>query len=285
MPAPALELRGITRRCGTTLANDDVSLELRPGEVHAVVGENGAGKTTLMKVLFGLFSPDAGEIRVDGRPVRIASPADAMRLGIGMVHQHFMLVESLTVAENVTLGREHTGPLGWRRADDDERTVAELARRFSMPVDPRAKVAGLSVGEQQRVEILKALYRGARVLILDEPTAVLTPQEVDELFAVLRALQREGTTIVLITHKLSEVKALADRVTVLRSGRVVGGGEAREFTRERLAELMVGRVPAPLGERVAREPGPEVLEARELLVHDPRGLPAVRGVSLSVRAG
>ncbi len=284
-PGPIVSLRDVTRRFGPVLANDRVSLDLHAGEVHALVGENGAGKSTLMKVLYGLHPPQSGEIRVDGERVSIPSPAHAMRLGLGMVHQHFLLVDTLSVAENVVLGREPREALGAFAPARAERVVAWLSERHGLPVRPGARVAELSVGEQQRVEILKALYRGARVLILDEPTAVLTPQEVDELFGVLRELKTAGTAIVLITHKLAEVAALADRVTVMRAGRVVGGGEAREFTRERLAELMVGRVPAPLGERVAREPGPEVLEARELLVHDARGLPAVRGVSLSVRAG
>src|SRR5206468_3191858 len=187
--------------------------------------------------------------------------------------------------ENIALGREPHGPLGAYRRAAAEREVAALAERHRLPVDPRARIETLPVGAQQRVEILKALHHGARVLILDEPTAVLTPQEVDELFGVLRELRDGGTTIVLITHKLAEVAALADRVTVMRAGRVVGAGDAREFTREQLAQLMVGRVPAPLGLRAARTPGPEVLEARQLVVHDARGLPAVRGVTLDVRAG
>ncbi|HEV2104715.1 MAG TPA: ATP-binding cassette domain-containing protein, partial [Candidatus Eisenbacteria bacterium] len=285
MPAPAVELHRITRRFGALRANDDVSLALAPGEVHALVGENGAGKTTLMRVLYGLLQPDAGEIRVDGRAVRIPSPAAAMRLGLGMVHQHFMLVDTLTVAENVTLGREPAAGLGAFDPAAAEREVAALAERHHLPVDPRARIARLSVGGQQRVEILKALHRGARVLILDEPTAVLTPQEVDELFGVLRALRAAGTTIVLITHKLAEVKALADRVTVMRAGRVVGGGAAAEFTSDRLAELMVGRVLAPLAARRATPPGAPALEADALEVADDRGLPAVRGVSLAVHAG
>jgi simple sugar transport system ATP-binding protein len=282
---PIVSLRDITRRFGPVLANDRVSLELRAGEVHALVGENGAGKSTLMKVLYGLHAPQGGEILVRGESVRIPSPAHAMRLGLGMVHQHFLLVDTLSVAENVVLGREpRTALLAFAPADA-ERVVAELSKRYRLPVNPRARVAGLSVGEQQRVEILKALHGGARVLILDEPTAVLTPQEVDELFGVLRGLRDSGTTIVLITHKLAEVAAIADRVTVMRAGRVVGGGNARDFTRDQLASLMVGRVPAPLGERTEPVPGPEVLEGRDLIVHDARGLPAVRGVTLTVRAG
>ena len=285
MPTPLVSMRDVTRRFGPVLANDRVSLELYPGEVHALVGENGAGKSTLMKVLYGLHSPDSGSIEIGGRSVRIASPSDAMRLGLGMVHQHFLLVDTLTVAENVVLGREPRESLGAFAPARAERVVKDLAERYRLPIDPHARVAGLSVGEQQRVEILKVLYRGAQLLILDEPTAVLTPQEVDELFGVLRGLRDTGTAIVLITHKLAEVAALADRVTVMRAGRVVGGGDAREFSRERLAELMVGRVPAPLAERAARAPGEPVLEARNLHVGSGRGLPAVRGVTLSVRAG
>jgi simple sugar transport system ATP-binding protein len=285
MTAPAVRMTGITRRFGTCVANDSASLELAPGEIHALVGENGAGKSTLMNVLYGLLQPDAGRIEIGGRAVRLRGPSDAMRLGLGMVHQHFMLVDTMTVAENVTLGREPRAAFGAFRPGEAEREVAELAERHRLPVDPRARVAQLSVGAQQRVEILKALYRGARVLILDEPTAVLTPQEVDELFAVLRALRDGGATLVMITHKLAEVRALADRVTVMRGGRDVGGGPIAQMSVERMAELMVGHVPAPLGARGARAPGAVVLAAEDLQVLDARGLPAVRGVSLGVRAG
>ena len=285
VPAPAITLRDISRRCGTVLANDGVSIDLYAGEVHAVVGENGAGKSTLMKVLYGLLPPDSGQISIDGKPVRIGTPSDAMRLGLGMVHQHFLLVDTLTVAENIVLGREPRERLGAFAPASAERVVAELSARYRLPIHPHARISGLSVGEQQRVEILKALHRGGRGLILDEPTAVLTPQEVDELFGVLRELRDAGTIIVLITHKLAEVAALADRVTVMRAGRVVGGGMARDFTQEQLAELMVGRVPAPLGTRAERAPGGTVLEARDLHVRSSRALPAVAGVSLTVRAG
>ncbi len=284
MLAPAISLRGICRRFGACVANDQVSLDLHPGEIHALVGENGAGKSTLMKVLYGLLRPTEGEIHVAGKPASFASPLDAMRAGLGMVHQHFMLVDPLTVAENVTLGRE-PGAGGLFRREQAERDVEALAKRYGLPVDPRATIAQLSVGAQQRVEILKALYRGAQVLILDEPTAVLTPQEVDELFAVLRALRADGASIVLITHKLAEVKSLADRVTVMRAGRVVGGGLVAETSIERMAELMVGHVPAPLTERGDTPPGPARLEAEALEVPDDRGLPAVRGITFAVRAG
>src|SRR2546427_3225005 len=285
MPVPAVSLRGIPRRFGPVVANDDVSLDLAPGEIHALVGENGAGKTTLMRVLYGLLQPDAGTIEVEGRAARIQHPADAMRLGLGMVHQHFMLVDPLTVAENVTLGREPRYALGGYDRARAEREVAGIAERFHLPVDPGARVDALPVGAQQRVEILKALHRRARVLILDEPTAVLTPQEVDELFAVLRTLRDQGVTIVLITHKLGEVKALAHRVTVMRAGRVVGEGPAEALSVEGIAELMVGRPVATALTRADRLPGAPELEARELRVRDDRGLEAVRGVSFAVRAG
>jgi general nucleoside transport system ATP-binding protein len=285
MVAPAVSLRGITRRFGAVLANDGVSLDLAPGEIHALVGENGAGKSTLMRVLYGLLQPDAGTIEVDGHPVRIHRPADAMRLGLGMVHQHFMLVDTLTVSENIVLGREPLSVLGGLRRAAADAQVAALAERYRMPVDARARVSQLAVGVQQRVEILKALHHGARVLILDEPTAVLTPHEVDELFQVLRALNAQGTTIVLITHKLAEVKALAQRVTVMRDGRVVGSGEAGSLTTEAIAELMVGRPLTGLRPRGESKPGAPLLEVRGLDADDERHLPAVRGVSLTVQGG
>ena len=285
MTAPAVSLRGITRRFGPVVANDGVSLDLAPGEIHALVGENGAGKSTLMRVLYGLLQPDAGTIEVDGRPVRLQHPADAMRLGLGMVHQHFMLVDTLTVAENVVLGREPRRALGGLDRAAAEREVAALAERHRLPVEPRARVGGLAVGVQQRVEILKALHHGARVLILDEPTAVLAPHEVDELFQVLRALNAAGTSIVLITHKLAEVKALARRVTVMRDGRVVGGGETAALTVAAIAEMMVGRPPAGLHERAAKPAGSPLLEVRALEALDDRRLPALRSVSLTVSSG
>ena len=281
---PAIELQDIVKSFGRLVANDRVSLAVRPGSIHALVGENGAGKTTLMKVLFGLYQPDAGTIRVQGETVRFRSPLDALRRGLGMVHQHFMLVPPLTVAENITLGREPRAGVSYdrRRAESD---VAELSRRYGLAVDPRARVESLSVGQQQRVEILKILYRGARVLILDEPTAVLTPQEVDELFAVLRSLRDAGDTVVLITHKLREVIELSDRVTVMRGGRVVGERDTKDVTIEELAEMMVGRPVLLTLEKGPSRPGDPVLETEGLVVRDDRGLDAVRGVRLVVRAG
>jgi general nucleoside transport system ATP-binding protein len=284
-PVPAVSMRHVTRTFGPVVANDDVSLDLIAGEIHGLVGENGAGKSTLMRILYGLIQPDAGTLSVAGRAARIPSPAAAMRLGLGMVHQHFMLVGPLTVAENVTLGREPAGALGTFDRGRAERAVADLAARHGLPVDPRARIEALSVGAQQRVEILKALYRGARVLILDEPTAVLTPQEVDDLFRVLRELQAGGVSIVLITHKLAEVRALAQRVTVMRAGRVVGGGPIADFPVERMAEMMVGHAIPPLHERAPVREQMPLLGVCLLDVLDDRGLQAVRRISFEVHAG
>jgi simple sugar transport system ATP-binding protein len=280
----AVELIDVTKTFGRLVANDHVSLTVRPGSIHALVGENGAGKTTLMKVLFGLYHPDSGTIRVRGESLRFRSPLDALRAGLGMVHQHFMLVPPLTVAENITLGREPRAGLALdrRRA---EREVEGLSRRYGLRIDPRARIEDLSMGEQQRVEILKTLYRGARILILDEPTAVLTPQEVDELFAVLRSLRDQGDTVILITHKLREVMELSDRVTVLRGGRVAGECDTKDTTIGELAEKMVGRRVLLELEKAPARPAGAVLEVSGLCVRDDRGLDAVKGVSLAVRAG
>jgi general nucleoside transport system ATP-binding protein len=279
-----LELRGVTKRFGAVVANDGVDFDLRAGEVHALLGENGAGKSTLMSILYGLLQPDEGEVRVDGRPVPIGSPQAAIELGIGMVHQHFMLVPVMTVAENIVLANEprRGGLLDARAA---AARVRELSDRYGLAVDPDAVVEDASVGMQQRVEILRALYRGARILVLDEPTAVLTAQEAGELFRVLDALRADGTGIVFISHKLHEVLEVSDRVTALRRGRKVGTVLTRETDEAGLARLMVGRdvvfrvekPPAPVGE--------PVLAVRDLHVVDDRGLPAVRGASLEVRAG
>ena len=280
----ALELRHITKRFGALVANRDVSFQLRRGEIHALLGENGAGKSTLMNVLYGLYQPDEGEILLDGKPVTVDSPRRAIALGIGMVHQHFMLVPVMTVAENLVLGTEpHQGPLlDYKAAAARTR---ELSERFGLAVDPDARVEDLGVGAQQRVEILRALFRGARVLVLDEPTAVLTAQEAQELFRVLRALKADGTSVVFISHKLNEVLEVADRVTVLRRGEKVDTVPTEGATERSLARLMVGRDVLMQVEKAAREPGEPLLEVRGLSVLDDRGLPAVRGVSLEVRAG
>jgi ABC-type uncharacterized transport system ATPase subunit len=281
---PAVELNDITKSFGRLVANDAVSMRVAQGSIHALVGENGAGKTTLMKILFGLYQPDRGTIRLAGEEAKLRSPADALRRGLGMVHQHFMLVPTFTVAENLTLGHEKTrGPLlDVARAASEIRALSE---RFGLKVDPDAKVENLSVGEEQRVEILKALYHGAKTLILDEPTAVLTPQETEDLFRVLRALKNDGATVLLITHKLREVLDVTDRVTVMRGGRVVGERATEKTTIAELAELMVGRPVLLEVPKDPAQPGRPVLEITDLEVHDDRGLPAVHGLSLTVRAG
>jgi simple sugar transport system ATP-binding protein len=280
----ALELRGITKRFGTFTANDAIDFDLRQGEVHALLGENGAGKSTLMNVLYGLYKPDDGEIWVRGQRVAITSSADAIRLGIGMVHQHFMLIPVMTVVENIVLGAEPqtNGQLDLRTARE---RVRELSASYGLAVEPDAVIEEIGVGQQQRVEILKALYRDARVLILDEPTAVLTPQEVDELFAVLRALVARGTSIILITHKLHEVLEVADRITVLRRGKMVATIDREGASERGLAELMVGREVLLDVARGESHAGADVLSVRELWVRDDRALEAVRGLSLDVRAG
>jgi len=279
-----LELRDITKRFGPLVANDGISLAVTPGQVHALLGENGAGKSTLMNVLYGLMQPDAGDIVVNGQPVTFHSPKDAIAAGIGMVHQHFMLVPVFTVAENVTLGIEQAGRSGLLDRRRTRREVAELSRRFGLDVDPDALVENLPVGLQQRVEIVKALVRQANVLILDEPTAVLTPAETEELFRIVRQLKEGGTSIIFISHKLREVQAIADTITVLRRGAVVGQREP-SATEADLASLMVGRSVQLRVSKAPAAPGEPVLSVRDLTVRGDDGHTWVDDLSLDVRAG
>lgn len=279
-----IEMRNIVKRFPGVVANDGVNFEVRSGEIHALLGENGAGKTTLMRMLYGLYHPDEGEILLDGQPVKINSPAEAIRHGIGMVHQHFMLVPTLSVAANVALGLPSSR--GWLTdLDRVAEQVQQLAIAYGLRVDPHALVWQLAVGEQQRVEILKTLYRGADLLILDEPTAVLTPQEVDELFVTLRRMAQEGHSLIFISHKLHEVMSISDRVTVLRGGRVVSTLNTADTNRQELARLMVGR---EVLLRVAQEPvelGPARLRLENLSALGDKGILAVRDVSFEIRAG
>jgi general nucleoside transport system ATP-binding protein len=283
--APALEMRGITKRYPGVLANDHIDLTVRPGEIHALLGENGAGKTTLMNVLYGLARPEEGTILLDGEAVTISGPSDAIARGIDMVHQHFMLVPVLTVAENIVLGEETMRGRVFLDSGEARRRIAELAGRFGFEIDPDARVGQLPVGQQQRVEILKALYRDARILVLDEPTAVLTPQETTEIFAVLRRLAAEGHSIVFISHKLYEVLEIADRITVIRRGKVVGQRLPSETDEDDLAELMVGREVQLTVDRGDSHPGEVRLRVADLRAKDDRGHEVVRGVDLEVRAG
>jgi len=283
--APILELRGITKRFPGIVANDGVSLDLFPGETHALLGENGAGKSTLMNVLYGLYHPDEGEIVVKGEPLSLGSPGDAIAHGIGMVHQHFMLIPVMTVAENVVLASEPTHGRAFLDMAAAVKRVEELSRQFGLAVDPRARVQSITVGQQQRVEILKALYRGADILILDEPTAVLTPQEADELFRILESLTAEGKSVIFISHKLHEVLTIADRISVLRRGKLVETIPVAGATEESLARAMVGREVLLRVDKKPAQPGDTLLVVEDLHVIDDRGLEAVRGVSFDVHAG
>ncbi|WP_298404735.1 ABC transporter ATP-binding protein [uncultured Chloroflexus sp.] len=279
-----LEARGITKRFPGVVANDNVSLKLHKGEVLALLGENGAGKSTLMNILYGLYHQDEGEIFVKGEPIRISNPHESIARGIGMVHQHFQLVPVMTVTENIILGNEVTNGPFLNRKQAAER-IRAISEQYGLPVDPNALVADLDVGAQQRVEIIKALYRNADILILDEPTAVLTPQEADDLVRVMRTLTMQGTSIIFITHKLREVLEVADRIIVLRSGKVVGETTPDQATEASLAAMMVGREVILKVEKQPARPGAPVLEVRGLQVRDDRRLLAVKGVDLEVRAG
>nr|WP_222717375.1 ABC transporter ATP-binding protein [Listeria portnoyi] len=275
---------GIRKEFSGFVANDNITLQLKRGEIHALLGENGAGKSTLMNVLFGLYEPDGGEIRVNGSVEAIHSPNKANDLGIGMVHQHFMLVDKFTVAENIILGKEPSkfGVIEKKKAIEEIRAISD---RYGLKVDPNAKISDISIGMQQRVEILKTLYRGADILIFDEPTAVLTPQEIKELISIMRTLIKEGKSIILITHKLKEIMDVCDRVTVIRRGKGMGTVNVPETSPQALANLMVGREVVFTTEKTPANPGQDVLEVKDLVVKESRGVESVRGLNLTVRAG
>ncbi len=283
--APALEMRGITKRYPGVVANDGIDLEVRPGEIHALLGENGAGKSTLMNILYGLAAPDEGDILLNGTATRIGGPADAIDRGISMVHQHFMLVPVLSVADNILLGEETMANPIFLDRKEAHRRIVELGNRFGFEIDPDVKVGSLSVGWQQRVEILKALYREAKILVLDEPTAVLTPQETKEIFEVLRRLAAEGHSIIFISHKLYEVLEIADRITVIRRGKVVGSRIPSETDEDDLAALMVGRNVQLVVDRGESHPADAALTVADLRVTDDRGHEAVKGLTFEVRSG
>jgi ABC-type uncharacterized transport system ATPase subunit len=278
-----LQLRDITKRFGGVLANDHINITVEPGTIHAIVGENGAGKSTAMRVAYGFYTADSGEILINGQPRRIQKPLDAIALGIGMVHQHFMLVDTMTVTENIVLGAE-SGTAMSLDVDEAAARIRALSEKFKLSVDPHALIETLSVGQQQRVELLKALYRNAQLLILDEPTAVLTPQEVEEFFVILRGMREQGKTIVIITHKLGEVLAISDDVTVMRDGKVVGRVKTKETSAAELARLMVGREVLLRVEKPQATPGAVALSVRDLAV-GPVTARRVKGVTFDVRAG
>jgi simple sugar transport system ATP-binding protein len=282
---PILELRGITKRFPGVLANDAIDFDLLPGEVHALLGENGAGKSTLMNILYGLYTPDEGEIRLRGQPIDLGSTKAAIEHGIGMVHQHFMLIPVMTVAENIVLASEprHAGVMLDHKAAAAR--VHELSERYGLAVDPSARIDRITVGQQQRVEILKALYRGAEILVLDEPTAVLTPQEAQELFEIIHSLESQGKSIIFISHKLNEVLEIADRISTLRRGKLVDTVSAEGATEEGLARMMVGREVLLRVDKSPSHPGEPLLTVENLTVIDDRGLETVHDVSLEVRAG
>ena len=279
-----VEMKGIVKRFPGVLANDHVDFELRAGEIHALLGENGAGKSTLMNVLAGLYKQDAGIIKIKGQALEFSSPRDAIKAGIGMVHQHFMLVPSQTVTENILLGLDD--PRFFMRLNEYDRKIADLGDKFGLKVDPRAKIWQLSVGEQQRVELLKMLYRGADVLVMDEPTAVLAPTEIDGLFDTLRSMVAQGKSVIFISHKLQEVTAIADRVSVLRRGKATASGvPAKGVTRQELASMMVGREVVLFVNKKPKQAGDVILDVKEVHAENDKGLPSLRGLSLNVRAG
>lgn len=282
--ANVIEMRGITKQFGSFKANDNINLTVKKGEVHALLGENGAGKSTLMNILSGLLEPTSGEIFVNGEKVHITSPSASSRLGIGMVHQHFMLVDKFTITENIILGTEKT-KLGFLERKQAQQDIKELSERYGLFVDPSAKVESVSVGMQQRAEILKTLYRGNEILILDEPTAVLTPQEITELMSILKSLTDEGKSIIIITHKIEEIKAVADRCTVIRRGKSVDTVDVKTTSQQELADLMVGRSVSFKVEKEPAQPKDPVLTIKNLVVKENRGLEAVKDLSLEVRAG
>ena len=279
-----IEMLGIRKEFGGFVANDNITLQLKKGEIHALLGENGAGKSTLMNVLFGLYQPEAGEIKVRGESVKISDPNVANDLGIGMVHQHFMLVENFTVTENIILGSEPT-KLGVVNIKDAAKDIAKLSKKYNLDVDPYAKIEDITVGMQQRVEILKTLYRGAEILIFDEPTASLTPQEISELISIMRLLIKEGKSIIIITHKLKEIMEVSDRVTIIRKGEGIGTVVTAETNPNELAELMVGRQVEFKTEKIEATPTEEVLSIDNLVVTDYRNIEKVKGLNLNVRRG
>ncbi|HNY93769.1 MAG TPA: ABC transporter ATP-binding protein [Flexilinea sp.] len=282
---PILELKGITKQFPGVLANDHINLTLEKGEILALLGENGAGKTTLMNILYGLYKPDEGEIFIDGEKIEISGPIDAIRAGIGMVHQHFMLIPVFTVTENVMLGEESVNFGGVLNPEDAAKKIKAIGELYGLKVDPNAKVGDLPVGVQQRVEIIKLLYRNARILIFDEPTAVLTPQEADELFEIMRSLTKQGKSIIFITHKLREVLEFSDRIMVIQRGKVVGETHPHEASQEKLAEMMVGRAVDLIPDKKKIQAGETVLKVDNLVVADGTRKITVHGVSFSVHAG
>ena len=279
-----IEMRNITKSFGTFKANDQINLQVKKGEIHALLGENGAGKSTLMNVLSGLLEPTSGEILMSGEVINITSPTKANQLGIGMVHQHFMLVDAFTVTENIVLGNEPS-QFGMLNRKEARAEILRVSEQYGLQVDPDAYVRDISVGMQQRVEILKTLYRGAEVLIFDEPTAVLTPQEIDELINIMHGLVKEGKSIILITHKLEEIKAVADRCTVIRRGKGIGTVNVADVSSQQLADMMVGREVSFKTDKKAANPQEVVLSVENIVVKENRGIEAVKNLSLEVRAG